>query len=243
MWQLENPITRRVELDFSHSEGLKISVAQLWNDDVQISNAIEYANWNNPLLQLIVCEGCGYIGCQPHGWVEIKRTSSLVLIMPAFTKINEACEVVYNEYLPPYYLLEKGAIYIEPQFYTSKLCEMANFPSFEMLPSLSTWDAAKLFQLESPDQILGHISTPIQLNQDAIIASSEGSFREQAKELISLVQHLLTDDKQPAKVRRVIGQDQIISLYLDIAGVPEWKALSYNGSRYSLYLEPGYVIE
>lgn len=119
---------------------------------------------------------------------------------------------------------------------------MAPFPTFEMLPSLSTWEAVKLFQLESPAQILGHISNPIQLNQDFVIASSEGSYREQAKELISLVHHLLTD-QQPAKIRRVTEHDRVISLYLDIAELPEWKVLSYNGSQYSLYLEPGYVIE
>lgn len=242
MWQLTTPITRKVELNFSSSGQSRIFVTQLAIDDIQLINAIEFVNWGEAQLQFIVCEDCGFVGCQPHGWIELKRVDSLVLITPAFTRISEASEIRPHEYLPPYYLVEKGAIYIEQESYTNRLCKIANFPNFEMLAPLSTWEAAKLFQLEAPCHVLGHISNPIQLNQDIVIASSEGKFIELTKELISLVNRLMTNIS-PAKLRRVTEHDQVISLYLDIAGIPEWKALSYNGSRYFLYLEPGYIIE
>ena len=75
-----------------------------------------------------------------------------------------------------------------------------------------------------------------------MITSSEGNFREQTKALPALINRLLTQ-LRPAKLQRVTEQDHIISLSLDLAGFPAWQALSYNGSRYALYLEPGYVIE
>ena len=127
---------------------------------------------------------------------------------------------------------------MEQEIYTNTLCKISDFPSFEMLEPLSTLEAGKLFQLEAPACVLGHILNPLQLNQDMIIASSQGKLIEQTKELTSLVNRLLTNI-HPAKLNSVTEHDQIISLYLDIAGLPEWKALSYNGSRYSLYLEPG----
>ncbi len=112
MWQLENPTNQRVKLDFSYSGQSSFLATQLWDADIQIINMIEYVNWGESPLQFMVCSDCGFVGCAPHGWVEIKRAGDLALIMPTFTKIGEAFEIVNNEYLPPYYLLNEGAIYI-----------------------------------------------------------------------------------------------------------------------------------
>ncbi|MBD2037901.1 hypothetical protein H6F76_23390 [Leptolyngbya sp. FACHB-321] len=242
MWQLKNPITRRAELDFSASEQSRVTVTQLGDDRVQLINAVEYVNWGKARLQFLVCEDCGYVGCAREGWVELKRADPLALIMPAFTSIGEASEIIHSEYLPPYYFVERGAIYVEQETYTKTLCQIAAFPRLETLAPLSAWEAAKLFQLEAPSHVLGHLSTPPQFNQALVIASAEGNFREQTKVLTALINRLLTQ-LRPAKLQRVTEQDQIISLSLDLAGFPEWQALSYNGSRYALYLEPGYVIE
>jgi|GEM_PF-2979938 hypothetical protein len=65
---------------------------------------------------------------------------------------------------------------------------------------------------------------------------------EQITELISLINNLLSST-HPVKLRSVTEHDQTIPLYLDISGFPEWKALNYNSLQYSLYLEPGYIIE
>ncbi len=65
---------------------------------------------------------------------------------------------------------------------------------------------------------------------------------EQTSALISLVD-TLSKATHTVNLRRSTGSDQIISLYLDISGFPKWTALSYNGSHYSLYLNPGYIIE
>ncbi|HAX75698.1 MAG TPA: hypothetical protein DCY88_07665 [Cyanobacteria bacterium UBA11372] len=242
MWQLTNPTTIKAELEFSSSFQSKISVTQLWDDNVQLINAVEYVNWGEAELQFIVCEACGIVGCQPQGWVELKRADSVVFIMPAFTTIEKASEKRKEEYLPPHYLLERGAICIEQKSYANTLCQIAAFPDFEALSLLSAWEASKIFQLEAPSRVLGHLLNPSELYQDIVIASSEGNFKEQAFELISLVNNL-SRDTRTAKLRRLTEYDQIISLYVDISGFPEWKALSYNGLRYSLYLEPGYIID
>src|SRR5919202_1361625 len=115
MGQLTTSTTRRAELDFSSSGQSKNSVTQLWHDSVQIINAVESVNWGEPQLQFIVCEDCGFVGCQPHGWVELKRANRLVLIMPAFTRSGEVSEIIHNEYLPPYYFVRRGAIYMEQE--------------------------------------------------------------------------------------------------------------------------------
>lgn len=242
MWKLENPTTKKVKLDFSSSGQSEAYVTQLWDVNVELINAIEYVNWSDLNYQFIVCESCGYVGCKSQDWVEIERAGSIALIIPAFTRIRNASKQVQDEYLPPHYLLELGAIYIDRESYKSELSQIIPLPDFEALSPLPAWAASKIFQLEAPNSVLGHILNPPKLYLDLVIASSEGNYQEQTSELISLVNNL-SKATHPAKLRRISERDRIISLYLDIAGCPEWAALSYDGSRYSLYLNPGYVIE
>ena len=79
------------------------------------------------------------------------------------------------------------------------------------------------------------------LPPDLIVASSEGNFLEQVPIFTNILQQLLASPGE-AVVRPISSQDQSISFYLDIAGIPMWKALVYDGSDYGLYLEPGYVV-
>lgn len=241
IWKLTTPTVRRAELDFSSSGQSKAAVTQLWTDDIQLINAVEYVNWGKAQLQFIVCENCGYVGCQPGGWVELKRAGSTALIMPAFTKIEKSIEDK-NECLPPCYLLEKGAICIEQESYRSTLCQLAGFPDFCTLAPLFAWEAVKIFQMEAPNHILGNLLNSPKLPQNVVIASSDGNYMEQATMLVLLL-HKLSSNTNPIRLRRVTESEQVISLYLDIAGLPEWKALSYNGLHYSIYLEPGYIVE
>ncbi len=241
MWKLENLTTKKVKLDFSSSGQADAYVTQLWDANVEIINAIEYVDWIDFNYQFIVCESCGYKGCKSQDWVEIKRSGSIALIMPAFTRIREASKQLRDEYLPPHYLLKRGAIYIDQESYKSELSQIIPLPDFEALLPLSEWEASKIFQLEAQNGVLGHILNSPKLYPDVVIASSEGNFMEQTSELISLVNNL-SKATHAAKLRKISERDQIISLYLDIAGYPEWAALSFDGSRYSLYLNPGYVI-
>ena len=242
MWPLETLKTKRVKLDLSSSGQPNVEVTQLWTNHIELINAVESVNWSDSAFQFRVCGLCGYVGCKPQDWVEIKRTTSIVLIAPAFTKLREASKHMEHEYLPPPYLLEQGVIYIDRANYESQLCQVAPFPDFATLSPLLAWEAAKIFQLEAPSQVFGQILTPPKLYQDIAIASSEGNFMEQTSALIALVESL-SKANRTVDLRRVTEDDQIISLYLDISGCPEWAALSYDGSHYSLYLHPGFVIE
>jgi hypothetical protein len=242
MWTPESLQTKTATLDLSSYGRPNACVTQLWNDRTELINIVEHVNWHDLACQFLICESCGIVGCKSQGWVEIRRSESIVLIMPAFTQLRDASKPMINEYLPPTYLLERGVICIEREIYESQFRSVAPFPNFEQLPELAAWAAAKLFQLESPNQVLGSILNPPELYPDIVIASSEGSFIEQTSALVSLV-NTLSKSTDTIHLRRVTEADRLISLYLDISGYPEWAALSWDGLRYSLYLKPGYIIE
>lgn len=165
-----------------------------------------------------------------------------MVMMPAFGLIDRASQVLRGEYLPPDYFLKHGTIYIPRESIAQVLSHLPQFPELEQLPKLSSWESAKLFQLEAPNPLLGHILETPSFDLELAIASSDDNPTEQAKRLVSLLEKLLNSN-HTVNLRQISNCDRVISLYLALSGFPEWKALCFDGSRYYLYLEPGYAIE
>ena len=240
MQSLQNRKITLSQLDFY---GLaEVSVTQLWNGDVQLVNAIEYVNWEDPEIQVLICEGCGIFGCNSGGWVGVRRTDTMAIVMPSFTALEESSEFFKQEYAPPHYLVSRGVIGVDREYYTNVLCQMAPFPAFETLRRLSAWEVLKIVQLEATDSVPGDLFYPPKFQSDIIIASSEGNCIDQTKVLASFLDELSTSNRV-ANLHSIRESDRVISFYLDRVGFPEWNVLSYNGQRYALYLEPGYVVK
>ncbi|MGD1861403.1 MAG: hypothetical protein ACFB0E_15715 [Leptolyngbyaceae cyanobacterium] len=241
MWQLTAPAIRGAILDFSALGQSHTAVTQLVDGDLTLVNAIELLDWERAEQQLMTCEVCGITGCAPGNWVQVKRSESLALITPAFSLLSEAPQHLAREYVPPHYLLEKGVIFIERVQYSDIFHRLADFPGFATLAPLMSQEIGKIYQLEAPFQVLDDWQAPPKLLPDIVIASSEGSHLEQIQHLTDLLEQLLCENR-PVNLRPTVQADQVINFYLDVAGVPRWPVLSYDGTHYSLYLEPGYII-
>ncbi|NEQ50198.1 MAG: hypothetical protein F6K11_08715 [Leptolyngbya sp. SIO3F4] len=241
MWQLLHPVIRAADFKLTAPDGGQVSVTQLWQDDVRLINALESVHWYDPHanFQFELCETCGYPGCQPQGWVSIRRLGDVVGILPAFQRIAEASASLKQEYLPPV-CLQSGAIWVEQSDYQD-LRKKISFPDFNKLSNLTAWEAAKLLQWEVPHQVLGDIHSSPQLPNDLVIASSEGSFLEQVPIFSGLLTQLLATDTSVI-IQKIQPHEQVIAFYLDLASIPQWNALVYNGECYQLYLEPGFTV-
>ena len=241
MWQLSHPILKTATFNIAGVG--KTPVTQLWQGNMCVINALAQVNWSDTAadFQFEICQ-CGHVGCADGGWVSLRRAGAIGVILPAFQKIDQAEPALTDHYAPPDYLRSHGALWFEPTCYAEALLETAPAPNFDHLPALTGWEAAKLFQWEAPHQVLGPLHRAPTLPSDSVLASSEGNFLEQVPLLEERLQQLLNASKDAA-VRPVTAQHQIISFYLDIAGIPTWKALVYDGLNYGLYLEPGYVID
>ncbi|MEO1394970.1 MAG: hypothetical protein AAFV90_18870 [Cyanobacteria bacterium J06634_5] len=241
MWNLKAPKIQKSLVNRSSSGQGKPEAKQLLDGEELLINAIEKVNWGEDALQFEICH-CGIVGCQPGGWVSLRRVGTHIVVTPAFTKIAEASPGWETlEFSPPKYLLKKGALWINQETYTNTLCSVAPFPTFETVSELTGWEAAKLFQLEAPNRLLGKQNQSPTLPSDIILASSDGSFLQQVPELTRCLDRL-TNSLHPVTLHPVTAQDSLITFYVDMAGLPEWQALSYNGSHYSLVLGPGYLI-
>ncbi|MEM1252023.1 MAG: hypothetical protein AAGI69_06285 [Cyanobacteria bacterium P01_H01_bin.21] len=241
MWQLSHPAIKAADFRFADPDEDQTDSFQLWQDDICLINALSCVNWHDTDadFQFEICKTCGYVGCQSQGWVSMRNMGTIVGILPAFKKIDQAPERLRQEYLPPAYLRD-GAIWINQSDYEN-LQSLITLPDFRHLPRLTPWEAAKLLQWEAPHQVLGDIYSVPKLPPNLVTASSEGSFLEQVPIFTGLLQRLLAFSDNLV-IRSISPQDHIISFYLDMAGIPEWRVLVGNSSDYRIYLEPGYVV-
>jgi hypothetical protein len=239
MWQIKNPEIKPATLDFSSSAQGKLQVSQLFADGIELINALELVDWDSEATQFLVCEACGYMHCKSGDWVSLRKSDSLILILPVSEYVwGDSREK--EEYRPPYYLTKQGIAYLDSFTYESLRSHHSSFPPVEQIHPLNMREATLLFQWDAPAQVLGE-PPEVHIRRDVILASSEGDCVEYLKQLEALVQRQY-QDTSPAILRPTLEREQVISFYLDAEEFIEWKALVFDGSAYRLLVDSRYVI-
>ena len=239
MWQIKNPEIRSTTLDFSSSGQGKLQVSQLLSDGVELINALELVEWDSEATQVLVCEACGYAQCKPGDWVSIRKTNSLILILPASQYVWRA-DKEDEEHKPPHYLRKHGVAWLDLSTYQGLRSRNSSFPSLEKIRQLTLREATLLFHWDAPAHVLGR-PPEIKVRRDIVLASSEGDYVEYLRQLEILIPKQYEDDSN-AVLRPVSEGEQVISFYLDAPEFIEWKALAYDGSAYRLLVDAKYVI-
>ena len=239
MWQIKSPEVKRSTMDFSVSgQGIR-EVSQLSAEGVTLINAIELVDWNSEEIQFLVCEVCGFAHCKSGDWVSLRKSESIVLVLPAPSYVwGEGNDK--SEYGPPSYLKRPGIPYMDFATYESLRSKHPAFPSIEWIPALQLREATLLFQWNAPDGVLGY-SADIRVRQDVVVGSSEGDHIKYLKKIDELI-GAQYEDESPAQLRSLLANEQVISLYIDAAGFIEWDALVFDDSEYRLLVDSQYVV-
>ena len=239
MWQIKNTELKPSTLDFGSSEQGAFQVSQLFSEGIQLINALELVDWDLGETQFLVCEECGYTGCKSGDWVSLRKSESLVLILPASSYVWGEKEDKH-EYSPPSYFKSRGIPYLELSTYESLRSQHSSFPSVDQVQPLNLREAALLFQWSAPNQVLGKPPS-ICVRMDLVVGSSEGDYSEHLRQMESLIENHYKAET-PVQLRSLRGNEQVISLYVDAVEFSVWKALVFDGSEYRLLLDSKYVI-
>lgn len=241
MWRIENPELRSGKLDFTSSGYDWQEVTQLFAGDVQLINAVELVNWDSDDTQVLICEACGFDHCKPGDWVRVRRSDSMILMLPAFDYVWAEIPEDRVEYSPPKYLRQRGGVaYFDRSTYESLLSQNAEFPAFEEIQQLNMREATLLFHWTAPAQVLGAPPEVI-VNEEIIVGASEGS----PSSYVSVLKDPLNrqyNDTSGALLRPLTESDRVISLYLDASEFIDWKALVIGGADYQLVVDSKFVI-
>jgi hypothetical protein len=240
MWRIENPELRRGTLDFRSSEQGWREVTQLFADGIQLANALELIDWSGDDSQVLICEACGMEGCERGNWVRIRRSDSMVLILPAFDYIWAERDDDNTEHYPPRYLQTHGVAYFERSSFEDLRLKHDGFPPFDVIQPLTMREATLIFHLEAPAAVLGP-PPQVRVRDELIVGASEGSAADHVKQLEAVILRQYQDES-PAILHPLLASEVPLSIYLDASEFVDWKALLFDGSEYRLVIDSRFVM-
>lgn len=244
MLQIHNWHTKRKNYGLSSSGQPDISVNAIYFGDLEICNAKELVEWDKEVdrVQLFVCEACGTPNCQSGGWVTLRRLNDYVFWIPAFKEILSGDDFALNEYGPPYFMRKHGALCFSLNEYERFQTEFSSFPYADELPVLTQNEVFRVYQCETPARMLGDLCNgDNSIKLDLILAADGGEVCEWRRVLQRLLNSPPVDNK-PARLSPPKENDKCITLYLDLASFPEWKAF-WVGSSLGLYISENLKLE
>lgn len=243
MWRIENPTIRKANLDFTSSgQGFR-EVSQLMSGEVILMNALELMEWSDDRTQVLVCDHCGFPGCESGNWINLRISGDFVFLIPAFDEL-ENDSWTKTEYGAPRYLKKMGTPYFEVDTYKSLLKFDLNFPDLGQIGKLEMREAMRLAQFEMPFRIFGDPPV-VELRREKsglVVATSDG----EPSHLLEIVREILSasyESNSPALLRKPNADEEIVYLFLDAAEFTDWRAMVKRGTEYKLMVEEELVIQ
>ena len=233
------------ELDFSSAELPNVKVHAVHVDSELLCNAYELAEWqaDEDRMQLIICDHCGTVHCQPGGWSTFRRGGEAVFMLPLFHEIMNDYDGGRSEYAPPSIIRKRGMLLFERAVYGKFREAFPKFPRYESITSMTYREAVLMFRLEVPGRLLGDIykspSDPKRL--DLARAASEGDPAELVRQVGRVFEKGLRDERV-AIIRNPEPGEIPVTLYVDLPGMPEWNVF-WKGNTLGLYLSPKHRLE
>ena len=240
MWEITKPVIERVVLDFSSSGQPETRVSRLMQDGQVIFNAIELIDWTPSPFQAIVCETCGTPGCASGGWLNLRSTGELILLLPVFGEMSEPRHSRV-EYAPPSYFLDEGVPYLTRLAYDRLQITLPQLPPLRDIPSLRTGEGVSLFQIEAPYQLFGVPPNDFVYSRDLVVGVSNGDVRERLNQIQALALDYINTDTQ-AILRPQRDDEEILSLYVDSFDFIDWPALACADATCRLIIASRFVL-
>ncbi len=234
MWTSTEFKTYKKQFDFSSSEQGKQIYTALKIGEVEFINMIEGITVEidgEQIFQAIICDHCGHYHCASGNWMAIRNYNNFIFFIPAFEDI--AAEPNSGEYEPPYYLKTNGAFWI-PMFEFERMIELIpEFKKIEKIKKISLSELISLYKWDSPNKMFGDFPSFGKIKADHILCVSELDNEMVVKIITDKLEDLNSGENYHLEA---LGDDEIISIYLDDNKTTEWKALCKTEQGYELVL-------
>jgi hypothetical protein len=110
MFVCRDPRLEKWKPDFSSSEQADPDWARVVCDETELTNSLDWLEWDENPVQVQVCDACGHIGCASGGYVHVSRLADLVLWTAPQLDLSDFHE--RTEYAPTTVLKKLGAVAI-----------------------------------------------------------------------------------------------------------------------------------
>lgn len=249
MWHIKNPEIKKSVLDFTSSAQGHFEVSQIIYENSVLMNAVELMDFDDELIQLIICDHCGTVGCQSGNWVRFRKSGDFILLTPDFERFEQD-DWSENEFSPPDFYdkfshnRKAGTPYFDLKTYENLRKSFPNFPSFEEIKDLKMREAVRIFQQSAPFQLFGE-PPEVSFNsakRKLVVGASEGDANEHLQTIEAVLRENYENDSATL-IRKRLPIEEVIYIFLDADEFIDWQALLKNGEDYFLMINDNFVIE
>ncbi len=220
-----------IENDFRHS-GQGIVRTTAWVvDGLTLTRMLDLVDHADEGFQLCLCRECGISGCEPAGWVRLRRFGKHLLLVPAFGLIAEDDGATPN-HRPPNYLTRPSIPAFGRVQYGAAAAIARGWPGFELIPTISSAEAMALGQLQCPDLFGSLEDCALALDRDRFLATSE----DDLEAALDLLEGLIDGLDRPGGTRLVEKPDRVVEYYIDDAELSTWAGVAFDAEGSGLYL-------
>jgi hypothetical protein len=207
---------------------------------------MEWSDWSDvDLVQLIVCEECGYAGCENGGYARVSRLGGHVLLTPPLVDPTDAWAM--SAYQPSHAIREHGGVALALSAWAGWQRRFRNLPAPAALPATKRTDLRAAWELEHNlfRNFWDEGADPVLLLRDRLIAAESESTEEAQVHLLALIDWFAADEELPLGSELVHVDERgakLETVYFDVPDtfgrrrLREWRAFA----RTDGYLSPAF---
>ncbi len=220
--------------DFSTSEQVSPTWTRVICRGVQIANSLEWADWLDNPVQVIICDACGHQDCASGGYVHVSRLHRHVLWTGA--QRSSDAEYADDAYEIPRIIRSLGALALPIEVWDDWSATINEVPhAGSLIPAnyAAMADAWVLGPARSTDTLLAHLRERLvggtTLDKETILALVE-------RTLTSLRRNARSSFSQPLARLDELGA-RLETLYFDGPAEIDWPAFAFDGSATYIVLD------
>ena len=223
--------------DFSSSEQASPTWTRVTCRGVQITNSLEWVNWQENPVQVILCDACGCEGCASGGYVHVSRLHRYVLWTAAQ---NPEVAYVDDAYEVPRLIRSLGALALPVEVWNEWAAAIKEVPhADDIVPAnyAAVADAWVLGPARSTNSLLTHL-------RERLVGGSTLD-KEILMDLVERTLTYLRRNAQTSFAQPLARLDELDArletLCFDGPAKMDWPAFAFAGSDIYIVLDHNYL--
>lgn len=239
MWTVTRLTTESRAYSFESSGLGQHADLALLGDGLELVNMVDAANWDEDPVQVVVCDHCGCVQCQPGNWVSVRRLGEWVVMVATTKGYGSADPFERGEFTPPKWLRTRGAPLVPGAIWDEARAGGAALPRSDALPHLRWAEVLLEAQLEAPRRLLGDPGQKRDRKLSSVVSATDPWV---APELLDKVGELAWDaDPRARVIARKASEVETVTLFLE-EDLQQEVLLGLHQGAVGLYFEPGLVL-
>ena len=240
MWIVSDLKTKPRRFSFESSGQDEHRDVALIADGIELVNMVEWANWDQDPVQVVVCGECGTVQCQSGNWVSVRRLGDWVVMVATAKGYGSTDPFDRGEFTAPRWVRTRGAPLIPTAIWEGAREQGAALPASTSLRALCWSEALLEAQIEAPRRLLGEPGHRQEKRLSTMVSATDPWLDPKLLDMVGDLTAWAVDPNVPVVVHRA-PEATPVSLFME-EDLREEVLLGLHGGELGLYFKPDLVL-